>query len=53
MLHVAGSISKGLDLTTAADAGFASPAHFSDAFRAMFGLSASQLLTATTRVLVS
>jgi AraC-like DNA-binding protein len=54
MLHVAAAISKGLDLTTAAaDAGFASPAHFSDAFRAMFGLSASHLLTGTTRVLVS
>ncbi|WP_199442879.1 helix-turn-helix transcriptional regulator [Umezawaea beigongshangensis] len=54
MLHVAGAISRGLDLTTAATAaGFASPAHFSDAFRAMFGLSASHLLTSTTRVLVS
>jgi AraC-like DNA-binding protein len=52
MLHVAEAISKGLDLTTAAtDAGFASPGHFSDSFLAMFGLSASHLLSNTTRVL--
>jgi len=52
MLHVAGAISKGLDLTTAAaDAGFASPAHFSDSFRTMFGLSASHLLSRSTRIL--
>lgn len=49
MLHVADAISKGLALTTAA--GFASPGHFSDSFLAMFGLSASHLLTHTTRVL--
>ncbi len=52
MLHVAGSIGAGADLTTAAtDAGFASPGHFSDSFRVMFGLSASRLLTPATRIL--
>ncbi|GAB3464988.1 helix-turn-helix domain-containing protein [Actinophytocola sediminis] len=52
MLHVAGAVSTGLDLTTAAaDAGFASPGHFSDSFRAMFGLSASHLLATTTHVI--
>ncbi|HET6285375.1 MAG TPA: AraC family transcriptional regulator [Amycolatopsis sp.] len=54
MLRVAGSIGAGADLTTAAtDAGFASPGHFSDSFRVMFGLSASRLLTPTTRVLAT
>ncbi|MEV6906729.1 AraC family transcriptional regulator [Amycolatopsis sp. NPDC051071] len=53
MLHVAGSVGAGADLTTAATyAGFASPGHFSDSFRVMFGLSASRLLTPTTRVVV-
>ncbi len=45
MLHVANAVSKGLDLTgAAAEAGFASPSHFSDAFHAMFGLTPSALL---------
>ncbi|TCP53002.1 AraC-like DNA-binding protein [Tamaricihabitans halophyticus] len=54
MLHVAVAVAKQLDLTTAAaEAGFASPGHFSDSFRAMFGLSASQLLSRTTRIIVT
>jgi len=53
MLHVATAISNGADLTQASTAaGFASPSHFSDTFRAMFGLSASTLLAATTRLIV-
>ncbi|KXO91173.1 hypothetical protein AXK60_02000 [Tsukamurella pseudospumae] len=44
MLRAAESIAAGADLTrAAADAGFASPSHFSDAFLAMFGLSATAL----------
>ncbi|CCH30252.1 hypothetical protein BN6_29420 [Saccharothrix espanaensis DSM 44229] len=44
MLHVARATRAGKDLTTAAiEAGFASSAHFSDSFRAMFGLSARRL----------
>ncbi|MFG1796411.1 helix-turn-helix domain-containing protein [Nocardia sp. NPDC049149] len=40
MLHVAKAYAAGYDLTRAAtDAGFASPSHFSDTFRAMFGLT--------------
>ncbi|NLE78764.1 MAG: helix-turn-helix transcriptional regulator [Rhodococcus sp.] len=51
MLHVGASVSKGHDLTTAsADAGFATPSHFSDAFHAMFGLTAAQLLTVGARI---
>ena len=53
MTRVAAAISAGQDLTRAsADAGFASPAHFSDTFRGMFGLSATTLLAAGTRVVV-
>ncbi|GGU41647.1 helix-turn-helix domain-containing protein [Lentzea flava] len=53
MVHVAGAVSRGADLTRAsAEAGFASPSHFSDSFHAMFGLTASALL-ATTRLIVS
>lgn len=53
MTRVAAAISAGQDLTrAAADAGFASPAHFSDSFRAMFGLSATTLLAAGTRIVV-
>ncbi|MEV0292036.1 helix-turn-helix domain-containing protein [Nocardia sp. NPDC050710] len=40
MLEVAKSYAAGHDLTRASvDAGFASPSHFSDTFRAMFGLT--------------
>ncbi|MFI9536752.1 helix-turn-helix domain-containing protein [Nocardia fusca] len=40
MVHIARSHAAGHDLTRAAvDAGFASPSHFSDTFRAMFGLT--------------
>ncbi|NEW38886.1 AraC family transcriptional regulator [Nocardia cyriacigeorgica] len=40
MLQVARAYAAGHDLTRAAvDAGFASPSHFSDTFRAMFGLT--------------
>jgi len=53
MMRVAAAVSAGQDLTrAAADAGFASPAHFSDSFRGMFGLSATTLLAAGTRVVV-
>ena len=53
MCHVADALSKGADLTTAAsDAGFASPSHFSDAFRTMFGLTATALLSGSTRIVV-
>jgi AraC-like DNA-binding protein len=54
MTRMAAAISAGQDLTRAsADAGFASPAHFSDSFRDMFGLSATTLLAAGTRVVVA
>ncbi|GAA4481235.1 helix-turn-helix domain-containing protein [Rhodococcus olei] len=53
MVHVAGSLAKGADLTGAAmDAGFASPSHFSDVFRATFGLTATDLLATGVRIRV-
>ncbi|WP_084727245.1 AraC family transcriptional regulator [Rhodococcoides yunnanense] len=53
MLHVGAAVADGSDLTTAsAEAGFASPSHFSDSFRAMFGLSAAALLAGGTRIVV-
>lgn len=53
MCHAAGPLSEGADLTTASsEAGFASPSHFSDTFRTMFGLSATALLSRQTRVVV-
>jgi methylphosphotriester-DNA--protein-cysteine methyltransferase len=53
MLHVATAVSKGADLTRAAvDAGFASPSHFSDAFRRMFGLTATTLLGGGVEIVV-
>lgn len=53
MLSVGRSVAVGTDFTTAStDAGFASPSHFSDAFHAMCGLSASSLLAAGTRLIV-
>lgn len=51
ILRVANAVAGGNDLTTAsADAGFASPGHFSDTFRALFGLSATQLLNANVEI---
>jgi AraC-like DNA-binding protein len=45
LLHAGTAISAGHNLTTAAiEAGFASPSHLADRFRATFGLSATQLL---------
>ena len=53
MLSVGRAIAKGVDLTTAsADAGFASPSHFSDAFHAMTGLTATTLLGSGATVVV-
>ncbi|WP_433754970.1 helix-turn-helix domain-containing protein [Nocardia sp. CA-135398] len=46
MLRVGKAYAAGHDLTRAAvDAGFASPSHFSDTFRAMFGLTPTAFLT--------
>lgn len=51
MGRVARSVAAGHDLTrAAADAGFASPSHLSDAFRALFGLTASAVLAQTPRI---
>ncbi|MFD6155734.1 helix-turn-helix domain-containing protein [Nocardia sp. NPDC060256] len=53
MLSVGRAIAKGADLTTAAaDAGFASPSHFSDTFHAMCGLTPSALLAGGVRIVV-
>ena len=53
MRYAAAAVSQGADLSTAAsDAGFASPSHFSDTFRAMFGLTATQLLSSQLRIVV-
>lgn len=53
MLSVASAVAAGSDLTTAATAaGFASPSHFSDTFRAMFGLTATTLLSQGTVIVV-
>ena len=53
MLAVGRAIAKGADLTTAAaDAGFASPSHFSDAFHAMCGLTATDLLASGAQIVV-
>lgn len=53
MRHAAAAVSRGADLSTAAsDAGFASPSHFSDTFRAMFGLTATQMLANQLRIVV-
>lgn len=54
MCRAADAVSNGADLTTAStEAGFVSPSHFSDTFRAMFGLSATQLLSGPTRIIVA
>ncbi|MEU7765517.1 AraC family transcriptional regulator [Nocardia sp. NPDC049190] len=53
MLGAGRAIAKGANLTTAsADAGFASPSHFSDAFHTLFGLSATTLLATGVQVVV-
>lgn len=53
MLGAGRAIAGGASLTSAsADAGFASPSHFSDAFRTLFGLSATALLATGVRVVV-
>ncbi|MFC6881446.1 MULTISPECIES: helix-turn-helix transcriptional regulator [Actinomadura] len=44
ILHVAAAFADGHDFTrAAADAGFASPSHFTDTFRGMFGLTPTAL----------
>ena len=54
MLRAAEAVAAGADLTRAsADAGFASPSHFSDAFLAMFGLSATALFGTESRLVVA
>lgn len=53
LLAVAGAVADGSDLTrAAADAGFASASHFSDTFRALFGLTASEVLAQDTKIVV-
>ncbi|WP_330232466.1 AraC family transcriptional regulator [Nocardia sp. NBC_00508] len=53
MLGVGRAIAKGQNITVAStDAGFASPSHFSDAFHALFGLSATALLATGVRIVV-
>jgi AraC-like DNA-binding protein len=53
MVRAADVLRRGGDLTTAAaDAGFASPSHFSDAVLALFGLRPHRLLGADIRVAV-
>lgn len=45
------AVAAGQNLTTAAaDAGFASPSHLADSFKATFGLSATQLLSTGLRI---
>lgn len=54
MLAVGRAVADGADLTTAAThAGFASPSHFSDTFHALFGLTATDLLAAGTRIVIA
>ncbi|SFR28335.1 AraC-type DNA-binding protein [Lentzea waywayandensis] len=53
MLKVAAATAGGADLTRAsAEAGFASPSHFSDSFHDMFGLTASTLLRRNARIVL-
>ncbi|UGT63107.1 helix-turn-helix domain-containing protein [Nocardia asteroides] len=53
MLRAGRGLAVGNDLTrAAADAGFASPSHFSDSFRVLFGLTASTLLAAGTQIVI-
>ncbi|WIM86731.1 AraC family transcriptional regulator [Candidatus Mycobacterium wuenschmannii] len=54
LLRVGLGVSAGLTLTdAAAEAGFASPSHLSDTFKATFGLTASQLLASGTALHVA
>jgi methylphosphotriester-DNA--protein-cysteine methyltransferase len=54
MMRLAAVVGTGQDLTRASvEAGFASPAHFSDSFHEMFGLSASRLFAESTRIIVA
>lgn len=54
MLRAARAVAAGADLTRAsADAGFASPSHFSDSFSAMFGLSASALASSGVHLVIA
>lgn len=53
MHRVAEEVADGSDLTAAAmAAGFASPSHFSDAFRRMFGLSPTALIASGAELIV-
>lgn len=53
MLSVGRAVAEGANFTTAAaDAGFASPSHFSDTFHAMCGLTPSGLLGAGAQLVV-
>lgn len=53
LLAVAGAVAEGVDLTrAAADAGFASASHFSDTFRTLFGLTATEVLALDTKIVV-
>jgi transcriptional regulator GlxA family with amidase domain len=53
LLSVAGAVADGVDLTRAAvDAGFASASHFSDTFRTLFGLTATELLAKGTDIVI-
>lgn len=53
LLFVGAAVAAGRELTAAAaDAGFASASHFSDTFRALFGLSATAVLAKGTAVIV-
>ncbi|MBF6467279.1 helix-turn-helix transcriptional regulator [Nocardia beijingensis] len=53
MLGAARAVAEGANLTVASvHAGFASPSHFSDAFRTLFGLSATTLLATGVRIVV-
>lgn len=52
LLYVGSAVAEGKDLTTAAaDAGFASASHFSDTFRALFGLTATAVLSQGTEII--
>ncbi|NKY88616.1 helix-turn-helix domain-containing protein [Nocardia veterana] len=53
LLRAGAAVAAGRDLTAAAaDAGFASTSHFSDTFRAVFGLSATAVLARGTEIVV-
>jgi AraC-like DNA-binding protein len=53
LLHLAAALAEDACLTdAAADAGFASASHFSDTFRAMFGLTATTVLKQGTEIVV-